>query len=131
MKRSILAVLGGYLVMYIAILVPFFIWFREPSAALTLGFMLFSLAFGFMAATAGGYVAAAIARRKEMAHVAALASFATLLGVYIMTRLADMAPLWYQVTLIVTMIPAVLLGGFVRAGRRAGANRQVEADAAD
>ena len=131
MKRSILAVLGGYLVMYITTIAPFFIWFREPGTVLTLGFMLFSLAFGFMAATAGGYVAAAIARRKEMAHVAALASLATLLGVYIMIRLAAMAPLWYQVALIVSMIPAVLFGGFVKAGRRAKANKQVEADAAD
>ena len=82
MGRSILSVIVGYLVMAIAIMALFAIWFREKEAAPSDGFMLFSLGYGFVLAVVGGYVTAMIAKHSEMKHAMALAVFSVLMGLF-------------------------------------------------
>ena len=123
MTRSILAVIVGYLTMAVAIIALFAISFRQPDAAPTQTFMLLSLVYALFAALAGGYVTALIARRKELKHTIALATFAALMGIVSMIVSAGQEPLWYQIANIAVMVPAVLLGGYLRASHATKANR--------
>ncbi len=57
MGRSILSVIAGYLIMVIAIMALFMIWFRGPEATSSGGFMVFSLGYGFVCAVVlGGHL---------------------------------------------------------------------------
>ena len=76
--------------------------------------MLFSLFYGFMAATGGGYITALVARDRELAHAMALAGLSVLLSLVNMYTAAGKEPIWYQVSNMVLVVPAVLLGGYLR-----------------
>ena len=116
MGRSILAVIAGYAVMAIAVMALFAIWFRGqvPTEAPSSEFMLFSIAYAFVFAVLGGYITALIARRSEMKHVLVLAAFGLLMGIVSMITAAGQEPLWYQITNMVVMMAAVILGGYLR-----------------
>ncbi len=73
-----------------------------------------------VAATAGGYAAAWIAPGRPIVHAGALAVVVGLLGVTSALVYLGQQPLTYSILLVVLVIPAVLLGGWLRA-RRAGA----------
>ena len=126
MLRSILAVIVGYLVLAIPVFILFFAWFGgynpqnlpEPG----MGFMLFSLVFGFVFAGGGGYVCALIARRSEMNHAVALAALIVAMSIISIISAAGNEPLWYQLATLVIAVMAVLIGGFVRAGQVAKAS---------
>ena len=121
MLRSILAVVVGYLIMYIPISILFLAWFGgydpQNSPTPTMGFMLFSLVFGFVFAGAGGYVCALIAKRSEMNHAMALAGLVVVMAIISMIGAAGREPLWYQLAGLVIGIGGVLIGGLVRAGQ--------------
>jgi len=114
MGRSILSVIVGYLVMAIAIMALFAIWFRGKVTPPSDGFMLFSLGYGFVFAVVGGYVTAMIAKRSEMKHAMALAVFSVLMGIVSMVASAGQEPFWYQIANMVVMVSAVVLGGYLR-----------------
>ena len=82
--------------MAIAVMALFVIWFRAPGATPSGGFMVFSLGYGFVFASIGGYATAAIAKRREMAHALSLAGFSLLMGIVSMIMAAGGEPLWYQ-----------------------------------
>jgi peptidoglycan/LPS O-acetylase OafA/YrhL len=115
MGRSILSVIAGYLIMVIAIMALFMIWFRGPEATPSGGFMVFSLGYGFVCAGIGGYATAAIAKRREMAHALSLAGFSLLMGIISMFMADGREPLWYQLANMAVMVCAVVLGGHLRA----------------
>jgi hypothetical protein len=120
MWRSILAVVVGYLVMAVAVMVLFAIAFRAPDQKPTVGFMVFAVGYGFVAAIAGGYVTAAIARRAPLAHAAALAVVSAAMGLVSLITSGGREPVWFLGANVVAMIAGVLLGGAMRA-RRSGA----------
>jgi peptidoglycan/LPS O-acetylase OafA/YrhL len=115
MVRSVLAIVAGYLVMAIAITVLFAVSFPDPVVNPSNAFMLFSLAYGFLFATLGGYTTAWIARRAEMSHATALAAFAAILGIISMIATTDSEPLWFELASLIVVVVAVLLGGSMRA----------------
>ena len=114
MGRSILSVIVGYLMMALAIMALFAIWFRGKDAAPSDGFMLFGLGYGFVFAVVGGYVTAMIAKRSEMKRAMALAIFAVLMGIVSMIAYAGREPRWYQIANMVVVVTGVLLGGHLR-----------------
>jgi hypothetical protein len=118
MGRSVLAVVVGYLVMAIAVVALFAVWFREPNAVPSRGSMLFSLSYGFLFGVVGGYVTALIARRSEVRHAIALAGLLAIRGAVPLIASAGQEPLWYQVATILVMVFAVMLGGYLRARQR-------------
>jgi peptidoglycan/LPS O-acetylase OafA/YrhL len=114
MIRSVLAVIGGYVVVAVAVMALFAAWFRDEAQTPTSGFMALSLAYGFVFTIVGGYAAAWIAGRAELAHGAALAVLMAVLGVVSLTLSFGQQPLWYQVALILSPLPAAPLGGWLR-----------------
>lgn len=117
MRRSILAVIGGYVVMSIGIMALFMVAFPNPTLAATpsMNFMLFSLAYGFVFAVIGGYVTAWIAKRAEMKHTLALIGLGIVMGIVSVVMAAVKQPKWYQSGNFVVMIAGNLLGGYLRA----------------
>ena len=124
MVRSIIAVIVGYLVMVVASMALFAIWFREPSTKPTMGFELFSLGYGFVFGVIGGYVTAVIAKRLEMKHTMALAGLSVLMGIVSMISFAGQEPFWYSIANMVIMVCAVVLGGYLRARQMMTAREQ-------
>jgi len=72
------------------------------------------------AAVAGGYVAAWIARSHAMLHAMGLAALQTAAFGWAIGRpeLRRWMPLWMWTALVILTVPAILLGGHLRAQRR-------------
>jgi peptidoglycan/LPS O-acetylase OafA/YrhL len=114
MVRTILSVISGYLVMAIAVMILFAIWFNDPNTKPDNTFMLFSLVYGFLFATVGGYITTLIADRPDMKSAFALAGLAVILGIVNMIGARGQEPLWFQILNILLALAGILLGGFLR-----------------
>src|SRR5262245_27150257 len=97
MVRSILAVVAGYVVMAVLVMLSFTPAFFAPKlvfetdgTGVTAAFMVFSLATGGVAATAGGVVAALLAGKRAWLSVLAFVAIVLVLGlgsaVYVLFR---------------------------------------------
>jgi hypothetical protein len=87
---------------------------RVESNAVAFLMMSYSIAYCVVA----GYVAAALARRREVAHAFALGVAFVLLLVYPTIKFWETTPVWYHVALFILTIPACVAGGRWRALRR-------------
>jgi hypothetical protein len=70
----------------------------------------------------GGYITAALAPHSPMRHVwivAILGLVASTMGAIAAITMADFGPNWYPISLVVTGVPAVWLGGVLYVRRRA------------
>jgi hypothetical protein len=121
MLRSIGAVVAGYLVMAVAIMVMFIIAFPDPTVTPGMGFMIFSLAYGFLFGILGGWVCGLIARKAELKHAAVIAAIGILISILSMIFAAEQSPVWFQVANMVVLTIAVTAGGWLRARQRAKA----------
>jgi hypothetical protein len=72
--------------------------------------------FGLLCTTAGGFVAAHIARGKEMRHAFATGLFSLVTGLLFSAAASDASPLWYKLISSLLVIPCALLGGYLRTG---------------
>ena len=118
MARGILAVVAGYIVMAIgvvtvtgAVAVLFPTWSSPENAA----YVIFNLGFSLVFALAGGYVTAVVAKRAPLRHAIALAALAFILAIISMVVETGPQPRWYQLSLVIIMPPAMVLGGYLRA----------------
>lgn len=119
MLRSIGAVVIGYLVIAVAIIVMFVIAFPDPTVTPGMGFMIFSLIYGFLFGILGGWVCGLIAQKAEVKHAAVIAAIGILISVLSMIFAAAKEPMWYQIANMVLLTIAVLFGGWLRARQRA------------
>lgn len=126
MLRSIGAVAAGYLLIAAAIIILFAVSFPDPLATPSQGFMLFSLAYGFVFGILGGYVCGVIAQRSEIKHAAVIAGIGILVGILLMAFASGKEPMWYQLANMVILTAAVLLGGWLRARQRAKSSGAVQ-----
>ncbi len=117
---GILAVLGGYGVMYIVmktVLTILAVTAPEPAGGSNTlpasGHAVVILAGSFIAALIGGITACFIAKRSPIKHTVALSAVALILG--IMTTVTSRAdqPLWYSVALIGLSIAGIMLAGVI------------------
>jgi hypothetical protein len=119
--RSVLAVLGGYLTMATVVMLGTgAIKMLSPSwvaaeGAPTAPYLVINVAYSFIAALTGGYVAAWIASRLFLLHAIALGAFVLVMTIISAVLYENRQPRWYQVLLGVLMPLAVVLGGWVRA----------------
>jgi hypothetical protein len=116
MLRSVLAVVAGYLVFGLSAALLFPLSGRDARAFPQTGFLVFSTVYGMAFALLGGYVAASLARRKEIAHAAVVAGIIAVLALISLVAKSS-GSLWSQIAAIVLMAPAALLGGWLRARR--------------
>ncbi len=143
MLRSIVAVIAGYVAMFLVVMIgfapaaiaPSFVWRGQDTLDLTTGFVVTTLLASLLAALAGGYVCAWIGRSFK--PVIVLAALATLLGLTMAIqntkkeqpsvtpdKIAAMSymekgqisrePDWYAFTTPVICLVGVLLGGKLR-----------------
>ncbi len=121
MIRSIFAVIGGFLVMMVAVMALFAVWFRGPTTEPTRGFMLLSLVYGFLCAIGGGYVTGLMAKSSQMNHALALAGLTAVMAIISIITSNGQEPRWLQVTNLLTGVVGVCLGGSIRARQLAQA----------
>jgi hypothetical protein len=130
MLRSVLAVVVGFVVTAAAsvgtdgvlmLLLPRAVLETQPPPpGLLVGIMFYC----FVYAVLGAYVTAVIARRAEVRHALVLGGIALAIGIastlpVLLGKSSDpQMPAWYLVLALAQVIPATLLGGYLRARQR-------------
>ena len=130
MLRSVLAVVIGFVVTTVAsvgtdgvlmLLLPRSITEAQPPPA---GLLVGIVVYCFVYAVLGAYVTAFIARCAEVRHALVLGGIALAIGiaftlpVFLGTSSDPQMPAWYLVLALAQVIPATVLGGFLRARQR-------------
>jgi hypothetical protein len=121
MARSVLAVIVGYLTFALSAFAFFQISGQPPHQAAPIPFMLGSIAFGMVFAFLGGYVAGWLARRRPLAHGAAVAAVVALGATVSLLSTLGRGAVWSQVAAFALMAPCAVLGGWLRLRQVAGA----------
>ncbi len=125
MLRSILAVIAGSATWMVTALgmdgllmslAPQ--WFGPNGKVESVPLMLLMMTYSLLFSVLGGYVAARIARRKEMQHAFVLGVLQLLLGIMATIKFFDTAPLWWHLTFLTLLIPANVFGGWLRLTRK-------------
>jgi hypothetical protein len=109
MIRSVLAVVAGYVV--ICAIVLTFSWLLPPT---TVGSRMLFVAYGFLAALTGGYVAAVLAGRAPFRHAVALACAGVTLALLSLVFSLEEEPLWFHLANTAVPTAGVLLGGWLK-----------------
>jgi hypothetical protein len=121
--RSFLAILLGYLIFAIPSAVLFWVAGVDPHQESGIGFMAGSIFYGIFFAIAGGYMAARIAQRKEIVIACVVASVLAVLAAISIVAQPGLPTYWSQIAAIVSMAPAAVLGGWLRAIQTKAANK--------
>jgi hypothetical protein len=118
--HAFLALAAGFLTM--AVLIALFSallggltpsWASEQGSPQP-GYMFVNLGYSFLAAAAGGYVAAWLAAANPLFHVLALGIIVLALAALSTLQSKGKQPIWYQLTLVAITPIGVLAGGLVR-----------------
>lgn len=88
-------------------------WFGEPKRPKP-GYVFVNLGYSFLAAAAGGYVTAWLARANPLVHVLVLAITVLLLAALSALQQRGQQPAWYVLTLVALTPLGVFAGGLVR-----------------
>lgn len=64
-----------------------------------------------LASFAAGWVTAAVANRRRLAHAAVLGAIHLGVGVFVQVGVWDRAPVWYHLVFLALVVPAHLAGG--------------------
>ena len=123
MVRSILAVVAGYLVMFLGVSL-FFVFAmavgfgempRDPAAFQPPAWLYVAeVVFGTLAALGGGYVCVWVARRRQQRHLLVLAAVIVVLGVVSAFAESGLKPLWSSIAVVVTGALGAVAGGWLR-----------------
>lgn len=133
--RTVVAVGLGYVVMLVAqlggdtaltALVPSIM--PRPDEPVDPVYFIFRLGTGFVFIAIGGYTAALMAGRFEMAHALSVGALSIAAGILEVINYPGEQPLWYSIALMFLSIPSALAGGYFRA-RQAEAPRPQAAQA--
>jgi peptidoglycan/LPS O-acetylase OafA/YrhL len=114
MLRSAAAVLTGYLLFAVAVLAFFTLSGHEPHASASVLFMVLSTVFGILFSVLGGYVSALIAGKFEIEHSFAVATLIAAIGAASLIAESPMESKWTQLSAILIIAPAAILGGYFR-----------------
>lgn len=115
--RSFAGVIGGYLVFAISAGLLFHLTGRNPRAPASASFIILTTVYGFFFAALGGYIAARIAGRNELLHGAALACLMAFVALISLLAELGSAAIWSQISALLFMVPAVLVGAMIRVRR--------------
>jgi|GEM_PF-2389619 len=116
LSRGVVAVLAGY----VSLLVPFVVLINifsesvfSPAAGWDLQLIAFLVGIAGVGLL-GGFVTARMARGRPILHSAGLAAFLTAFAAISLLSAPEGEPRWTRVMTQAVLIPAVLLGGFMR-----------------
>ncbi len=120
MSRSFIAVAAGLLLALALVYVADFALarllpqvFDEHHFATLVGLLVYDVACLFVA----GWTTGLLARRAEVAHALVAGALVLLAGIATVVEVHDGLPTWWHVALLLLAVPAVALGGSVRAFR--------------
>ena len=122
--KSALAVLAGYLVFAISAVLLFQLSGVDPHLVPGLGFIIGSILYGMAFAALGGYIAAVIARGRELAHAAAVACILAIFAFVSIIAQPGLSSHWSQLAAIFLMAPAAVGGGWMRRKQRSAKNER-------
>jgi putative membrane protein (TIGR04086 family) len=114
MLKSVTGVVVGYLLFAVSAALLFLASGRDPHQEQGIGFVVFSVVYGMVFAAAGGYAAGAIAGRKPRLHGGAVALVLALGATVSFLAQPGAGSRWSQITALVLMAPAALVGGIAR-----------------
>ena len=129
--RTVMAVALGYVVMLVAqiggdtaltAVAPELI--PQPDVPTDPLYFIFRLTVGFFFIAAGGYIAALLAGRFEMAHALTVGALSITASILEAIYYAGEQPLWYSIALMFLSIPSALVGGYFRARQVEGPRTQ-------
>ena len=122
--RSIFSIPIGWIASFVGCIITLIIIaifnpedFR-PGIQYTTGWLLAIMTISFFYGIVGGFVTAFIAQRNEIKHAIGLAVFSLLFAIYFSLTSKASVTHWYKITGIISVIPAVLLGGWLRMKQR-------------
>lgn len=129
--RSVGAVLGGFVVMAIAVMAGTIaltaalipggmksMGAPEPGSSVPSGYLTANLILSFLAAVLGGLVTASIAASRPLNHALALAAFVAVMGIFSAkqsrgSRNYTGQPLWYPWVISAIGVAGVVAGGMI------------------
>jgi hypothetical protein len=111
--RSIVAVVAGYALFAVSAAILFPLIGRDPHAPAPPTFVIWTTVYGIVFAAAGGYAAAAIARRRPRVHAAIVGALIAV-GAVVSLVAAPGDARWSQLAALFLMAPAAAAGGMLR-----------------
>jgi hypothetical protein len=127
MKRSVLAIIMGYITAVTLVLVSFAVLMQlrpdlfpniaggeKPEFAV----LVITLVLGLLAAVAGGYTTAVIAKSSERTLAEVLGGVMILLGIITMLMEQGVKPLWWHISMFALLIPCTVLGASFKASKK-------------
>ena len=91
--------------------------FREDGSTDSSGILILILVLASGFHVLVGYLAATIARRREIAHALALGIVQLTIGMAVQIQLWEVMPLWYHLPFLGLIVPTCVLGGRIAADR--------------
>jgi hypothetical protein len=119
--RISLAVVAGYLIFAVSAVLLFHLTNIDPHSPAALGFKALTVAYGFVFAFLGGFVAGRIGRRTDLGCGIVLALLIALGATISMIARPGAGALWTQTAALTLCAPASLAGDWTRRRRRAAA----------
>ena len=107
--RSVFAVVAGYLVFGLSAVLLFQVAGVDPQAEARLVFKVFSIGYGAIFALGSGWLAARLAPSRPLLHAAIVAAIVAVAATLSLVGMSGAK--WSQVSALVLMTPAVLVGG--------------------
>lgn len=129
MLRSVLAVVAGYLVTVVVVVLYFAIAVAilglEPNKTPPTNVMVISIFVSFVAAIIGGLTAAGLAKSEPFQHAFFLLVVGLAMGLVSMALSDGREPFWYQLAIQVVMVVGILIGGqWITIKREKGSRRR-------
>ena len=112
--RTISGVILGYLVFVLPVVLLFRVTHQDPHAPTVRGFEIAAMLYGVFFAFLAGYWGAALAGRGDMLVAGVIAVFMAAAAIATIVR---MGISWSPLSMLVLMVPAELVGGYVRSKR--------------
>ena len=92
--------------------------FREDGAMDETGLLVLSLFLSVVFSLLAGFTTASMSARNEMKPVVVLAVIQVLIGIVVEIGYWSAIPVWYHITFILFLAPAIIAGGKLAVGRK-------------
>jgi hypothetical protein len=109
--RSVLAVIGGYLIFALSAVILFRATGRDPHAPQPILFELLTVGYGILFAAFGGYTTARLAPTRPAGHAAVMAGILALGATISLVAAPGQGASWTQWAALLLMAPSAYLAG--------------------
>jgi len=114
MLRGILAIIAGYLIFAGSAVALFALSRQDPHTTAPPKFLILSVLYGIFFALLAGYLTAVIANVNDLRYVLLLAAIIAAGALFSLLARPGAGAIWSQVSALLFMSPAALVGGHLR-----------------